>query len=150
MYVNKLAKEIDNLVDNFIVKTQAMSAGPMAGYEYGQSVKEILLEKFENAITADAMTIVQKISDDIWNKTEKSFGYFEIDLKLAIKNGNVVLAFVISPTLRSNQDNNQILARQLNARLPGKYNHLMTRVVKSLKDVPKELFFDFFQLSGSV
>lgn len=143
----QFVKEIDDLVDNFVRQAQTI---PLMDTEYGQSVKEVLLEKFKPGISQDAMNLLQKISDDMWDKSGKSFGYFEVDSKVAIKNGNVVLGFVVSPDLRVNRDNNQLFVKQLNSSLPTKYNGLMSRIVKSIKGMPPELVFDFFQINGSV
>jgi hypothetical protein len=148
--LKKIAQELDVLVDTLLSRAQAQ---PMGGptVVHGKSIKDEINGKFQQSIQNDTMVILQKIADAIWNKTETSFGYFEIDVKASVAKGNVSLGFVLSPELGGNKENNQVLAKALNGKLRNKYSGKMSALVKSLeggRDYSGKL--DLFQMNGSV
>ena len=160
--LGKLAQDIENLVNGFLSKAQMPGAAPAPmgerpSQEYGENALKMLQNAFSTKIKNDAMVILQSLMDAIWNKEQakcdeeyrrsgdrekgidqkecphEEFGYFEIDARIAVKNGNVVLGFVLSPTLGTNKAKNQLFAKQLNAKLPRKYNRPMTAAVKKME-----------------
>ena len=155
----KLAQEIDNLVKKLVSMAQIIPKASKPSkpkdepFQYGKSIKEVLISEYEEAIVNDAKRILQKISDDIWNKSngKETFGYYKIDVNVSVANGNVSMGFVLSPNLSDNKDNNQMFARALNKTLMLKYNGQMTKTVKALeggKNVTSK--FNLIQISGSV
>lgn len=150
--LKKIAQELDGLVNAMLSKAQ-FQAQPMGGptVVHGKSIKDELNDKFQQSIQNDTMVILQKIADAIWNKTETSFGYFEIDVRVSVVKGTVSLGFVLSSELGGNKENNQVLAKALNGNLKNKYSGKMSALVKSLKGGSDYSgIIDLFQMNGTV
>ncbi len=64
------------------------------------------LNKYRNAFDAAINTVVQAVSDDIWNKTEKPIGYYKIDVIFTAtvnkdRSVNARLGFMPAPSLKA-------------------------------------------------